>query len=219
MIMKTIAVIDDDVYIGDMLEDLLVKEGYQVLRGYSGTEAVMLLSDRKPDLVLLDLMLPGLLGEEVLPKIKDTPVIILSAKNDISNKVHLLMEGACDYITKPFDNSELLARIAVALRKTASKSSVLEYGDLKLYPDERSVIAGTGRVRLTKTEFAILKQLVINAPQVVTKSGILELISNDTPDCVESSLKVHISNLRKKLKEATGKDYIEAVWGIGFKLS
>ena len=217
--MKTIAVIDDDVYIGDMLEDLLVKEGYQVLRGYSGTEAVMLLSDRKPDLVLLDLMLPGLLGEEVLPKIKDTPVIILSAKNDISNKVHLLMEGACDYITKPFDNSELLARIAVALRKTASKSSVLEYGDLKLYPDERSVIAGTGRVRLTKTEFAILKQLVINAPQVVTKSGILELISNDTPDCVESSLKVHISNLRKKLKEATGKDYIEAVWGIGFKLS
>ena len=217
--MKIIAVIDDDIYIGNMLEELLTKAGYGVLRAYSGTEALLLFSAQKPDMVLLDLMLPGLNGEDVLPKIKDIPTIVLSAKADIPGKVKLLMAGADDYITKPFDNSELLARIAVCFRKSSAKQNLLEYSDLKLLPDERNVYANGGQVHLTRTEFAILKQLILNAPRVVTKSQLLELISLDTPDCMESSLKVHISHLRKKLKDPTGKDYIEAIWGIGFKLS
>ena len=115
--MKIIAVIDDDIPIGDMLTEVLSREGYAVLRAYSGTEALYLLSQKKPDLVLLDLMLPGLSGEEVLPHIKDIPVIILSAKANVQDKVELLLGGAADYITKPFDTRELLARIAVQLRK------------------------------------------------------------------------------------------------------
>lgn len=218
--MALIAVIDDDKYINDMLADLLSREGYGVLRAYSGTEAVYLLSENKPDLVLLDLMMPGLTGEEVLPKIKGIPVIVMSAKADVQNKVSLLLEGAADYITKPFDTRELLARITVQLRKNqAENADVLTCGGITLRTDLHEVTAEGNTVRLTKTEFAILKLLMVNPNQVIAKSTILDRISEDTPDCVESSLKVHISNLRRKLREACGKDYIEAVWGIGFKFS
>ena len=111
--MKRILIIDDDVYIGNMLEQALIKEGYGVERAYSGTEALLLLSRSRPDLALLDLMLPGLSGEEVLPKLKGIPVIIISAKIEVEAKVNLLLSGAADYITKPFHLKELLARIAV----------------------------------------------------------------------------------------------------------
>ncbi len=216
--MKTIAVIDDDIYIGDLLEELLTREGYTVIRTYSGTEALMLLKSNSPDLVLLDLMLPGLTGEEVLPHIKDIPVIVLSAKADIPVKVKLLMEGAVDYVTKPFDNGELLARIAVALRKSgAGKNGNISYGEISIDSITHEAYLRDIMLRLTRTEFAILKQFTANAPNVVTKSSLLENISLDTPDCTESSLKVHISNLRKKLADA-GCDCIESVWGIGFKL-
>ena len=215
-----ILIIDDDEYIGNMLEEVLKKEGYTVLRAYSGTEALLLLSHHRPDLVLLDLMLPGLSGEDVLPKIQGVPVIVVSAKAGIDDKVKLLLDGAADYITKPFDTQELLARITVQLRNSAAAGSEthLICDDLCLDTGTHQVSAGEISVRLTKTEFAILKLLMQNPKQVITKSKVLDLIREDTPDCVESSLKVHVSNLRSKLRSATGKDYIEAVWGIGFKM-
>lgn len=217
---RTIAVIDDDVYIGDMIERVLKKEGYLVLRAYSGTEALLLLDQKRPDLILLDLMLPGLSGEVILPKISDIPVIVISAKVDVQDKVKLLLNGASDYLTKPFEIQELLARITVQFRnkKKEIKTTSLVIGDLKLDMALHELYVGQILVRLTKTEYAILKLLMQNPKQVITKSAMLERISEDTPDCVESSLKVHISNLRKKLREVNGKDYIEAVWGIGFKL-
>ena len=218
--MKNILIIDDDIHIGNMLEKILIKEGYIVSRAYSGTEALLVLSGSKPDLVLLDLMLPGLDGRNVLPHIKGTPVIVVSAKVDIDNKVDLLLEGAVDYVTKPFNTKELLARIAVHLRdeKNASNSSMLTFDDIILNTDTHIVTIETGEIKLTRTEYAILKLLMQNPTQVITKSFLLERISEDTPDCTESSLKMHISNLRKKLREINDKDYIEAVWGIGFKL-
>lgn len=218
--MSTIAVIDDDVYIGNMVEEVLKKEGYLVLRAYSGTEALLLLKQRKPDLILLDLMLPGLSGEEVLASIKSVPVIVMSAKVDVEDKVNVLFKGAADYLTKPFDNRELLARIAVQLRRSrqGEEQAKLTFGNLVLDTGLHQVRVNGMDVRLTKTEYAILKLLLANPRQVISKSRLLEEISEDTPDCVESSLKVHISNLRKKLREADGKDYIEAVWGIGFKM-
>ena len=218
--MNTIAIIDDDVYIGNMLEEVLRQSGYAVLRAYSGTEALYLLSREKPDLVLLDLMLPGLPGEDVLPKIKGIPVIILSAKVDVEDKVSMLLGGAVDYMTKPFDTKELLARITVHLRKSAVQDAVqiLRTTDLTLNCTSRTVTVKETPIKLTKTEYAILKLLMQNTKQVITKSVLLDRISEDTPDCMESSLKVHISNLRKKLREPSGKDYIESVWGIGFKL-
>lgn len=219
--MKTIAIIDDDIYIGDMLTDVLTREGYAVLRAYSGTEALYLLAQRRLDLVLLDLMLPGLSGEEVLPCIGKTPVIILSAKADVQDKVSLLLGGAADYLTKPFDTQELLARIAVQLRKTepTGESDALTVGDLNIDLLSMTVSIRGQAVKLTRTEFAILKLLMENPRQVIAKRVLLDRISADTPDCTERSLKQHISNLRKKLLDAGGMDCIETVWGIGFKLA
>ncbi len=217
--MKTILVIDDDVHIGNLLEEALSREGYEVLRAYSGTEALLLLSRSVPDLVLLDLMLPGLSGEEVLPKLRGIPTIVVSAKADVEDKVALLLGGAADYVTKPFQLRELLARVAARLRDGGTVPSALRCGDLSLDPDARTVEAAGCPVRLTRTEFAILKLLMANKAQVVTKSQLLDRISSDTPDCTESSLKTHMSHLRSKLRAAGGKEYIEAVWGIGFRLS
>lgn len=218
--LKTIAIIDDDIYINDMLSELLEKNNYSTLKAYSGTEALYMLSENSPDLILLDLMLPGLSGEKVLSKISDIPVIVMSAKADVHSKVKLLLDGASDYITKPFDTAELLARIAVQLRKvSAANSKTLEFSDILLNTETHEVTVKNNPVRLTKTEFAILKLLMQNPAQVITKSAILDRISLDTPDCVESSLKVHISNIRRKFREYSETDYIEAVWGIGFKMS
>ena len=221
-----IAVVDDDVYIGDMLEELLRREGYDVLRAYSGTEAVLLLEGRRPDLVLLDLMLPGLGGESVLPRLAGIPVIVLSARAGIEDKVDLLRGGAADYLTKPFDTRELLARIAVQLRGGTGRRPAadggpwaLRHGNLSLAPEAREVTVDGEAVRLTRTEFSILKLLMQNPRQVVTKSQLLDQLSVETPDCVESSLKVHVSNLRRKLREAGAGEVIESVWGIGFKLA
>ena len=218
--MTTIAVIDDDIYIGNMLEELLKGEGYDVVRAYSGTEALLLLDSRRPDLVLLDLMLPGLSGDEVLKRISGIPVIVLSARGDSADKVSLLLSGGADYVTKPFDTRELLARITVQLRRRehSDNPSLLSYGPLSLNAAPHTAALNGVPVHLTRTEYAILKLLMQNPGQVLTKSQLLERIGADTPDCTESSLKIHVSNLRKKLREVDGRDYIEAVWGIGFKL-
>lgn len=217
--MKHILIVDDDVPIGDMLETALTQEGYRASRAYSGTEALMVLTASKPDLVLLDLMLPGLSGEAVLPKIREIPVIVVSAKADVTDKVSLLLGGAADYVTKPFVLEELLARIAVRLRDAAKEpDATLIYEALRLEPAARRVWMDDVEIRLTRTEYAILKLLMQSPTQVVTKSQLLDRIGEDTPDCTESSLKMHVSNLRRKLRRPEGKDYIESVWGIGFKL-
>ncbi|WP_024859531.1 response regulator transcription factor [Ruminococcus flavefaciens] len=217
--MSEIMIIDDDQNINGMLAKVLSDEGYTVSRAYSGSEAVMLLSQSRPDLILLDLMLPGITGEDVLKQIKDIPVIVVSAKADVTNKVELLLSGASDYITKPFDMQELLARITVQLRhRSDTDESCLKAGDLTLMCDTLTVTAGSAEVRLTRTECAILKLLMQNSRTAVGKTTILEKISYDTPDCTERSLKQHISNIRHKLQAVSGKDYIEAVYGIGFRL-
>ena len=214
--MRRIAVVDDDMDIGNMLQEVLERAGYGVLRAYSGTEALLLLERQRPDLVLLDLMLPGLSGEAVLPHLAGVPVIVLSARGEVQDKVSLLLEGAADYMTKPFDTRELLARIAVQLRRGGRRPApLLRHGALALDVNARTVRVAGREARLTRTEFAILKLLLEHPRQVVTRSQLLEDLSRDTPDCVESSLKVHVSNLRRKLREAGAGDMIEAVWGSG----
>lgn len=219
--MKTIAVIEDDQHIGNIIENALKKEGYGVLRAYSGTEALYLLSHNTPDLILLDLMLPGLAGEEILSKMDGIPVIVVSAKVGIDDKVNLLLSGAVDYITKPFEIRELLARISVQFRKEEKQSltSILKVDNLVLDLTSHELTVNDTQVHLTKTEYAIFKLLMQNPNQVISKTVILERIFEDTPDCTDRSLKQHISNLRKKLRDAGDKEYIEAVWGIGFKIT
>lgn len=218
--MKTIAIIEDDVHIGNMIEEVLQGEGYNVIRAYSGTEALYLFKNNRPDLVLLDLMLPGLSGEEVLPHIQNIPVIVISAKIDIDSKVDLLMSGAADYMTKPFDTKELLARITVQLRKAENNtvSDIISAGQLTLDEQSHEVKYNEDAIKITKTEYAILKLLMMNQNHTISKTVILERIAVDTPDCTEDSLKQHISNLRVKLRDVSGNDMIEAVWGIGYKL-
>lgn len=219
--MSHILIIDDDIHINEMLEEVLIQEGYQVSHAYSGTEALLFLANEKPDLILLDLMLPGLTGEEVLPQIEKIPVIVMSAKVEVKDKVALLLNGAEDYITKPFEIEELMARIVVQLRKSTrlDSSEKLMYREITVNMVTHEAWVGEHEVKLTKTEFAILKILLEHPKQVITKTVLLDRVSEETPDCMESSLRVHISNLRKKLREISGKDYIEAVWGIGFKMA
>ena len=225
--MKCILVIDDDINIGNMLEEALRLEGYKVKRAYSGSEALMVLEKLTPDLILLDLMLPGLSGEEVLPKIKGIPVIIMSAKSETEHKVKLLYEGASDYITKPFVLSELLARVASILRlaenapqaepEVEENYNITTAGDVELDTELLVARIGDGEVSLTRTESAILNILMLNDGRPVGRNTILDRISNDTPDCTERSLKQHVSNIRKKLETLDGKDHIEAIYGIGFR--
>lgn len=217
--MNHILIVDDDIHIGNMLEEVLSKEGFAISRAYSGTEALLLLTTARPDLVLLDLMLPGLSGEEILKKFQGIPVIVISAKVDVDSKVELLLSGAADYVTKPFEIRELLARIQVVLRgEKIPSAEIFSFSELRLNTETKNVFFKENEIHLTRTEYAILKLLMQNPKRVITKSTLLDRIAEDTPDCTESSLKIHISNLRKKLRAVSGKDYIEAVWGIGFKL-
>lgn len=218
--MNQILIVEDDLHIGNMLEETLILESYSVKRAFSGNEALSILKHYKPNLVLLDLMLPGLSGEELLPLIKDIPVIVVSAKADVSNKVDLLLGGAVDYITKPFNMQELLARITVHLRNSSKNKNddAISFQDLTIYTNSLTAKVNGTEVRLTRTEFAILKLLMQTPERPIGKTTILEQISIDTPDCTERSLKQHISNIRKKLQSVSGKDYIEAVYGIGFKI-
>lgn len=218
--MQTILIIDDDAATGDLEQEILERAGYAVQRAYSGTEALLLLKNSRPDLILLDLMLPGLSGEEVLPQLQGIPVIVVSARAAVQDKVKLLLGGVADYLTKPFDVKELLARVAVRLRE-ASRSplaAVCTRGDLTLDMASREIRVNGTPVQLTRTEYAILKLLMQNSGQVLAKSVLLDRISEDTPDCTENSLKTHVSNLRGKLRDVSGYDYVEAVWGIGFRL-
>lgn len=219
--MYNIMIIDDDLYINKMLEEALVQAGYSITKAFSGKEALEIVSKVRPDLVLLDLMLPGLSGEGLLPHLRGIPVIVVSAKIDVKNKVELLLGGAADYVTKPFDMDELLARITVQLRKPQTTDSgnddfVCVEG-VKLNTALLQVNVEGTEVALTRTECAILKILMVNAGRPVGRSTILDRISLDTPDCTERSLKQHISNIRKKLQAVDETDHIEAIYGIGFK--
>ena len=218
--MKTILVVEDDTDIHNLIKEILQNEKYNVIDSYSGTEALMHIEKDKIDLILLDLMLPGLNGEEIVKRVKNVPIIVISAKIAPEDKVRVLLDGANDYITKPFSKEELLARIKVQLRINENKVKEKEekYKDITLNDNTHIISVNGKQLPLTKTEYAIFKVLLLNNGTVVTKSRLLDLISQDTLDCDENSLKVHISNIRKKIRKVSNEEYIESVWGIGFKM-
>ena len=216
--MARILIIEDDKDINKIMSGLLTKNGYEVERAFNGKEAEPKIKTI-PDLILMDLMLPDTTGEELLKLVTSgTPVIAVSARSTVDDKVGLLSLGCVDYITKPFDNKELLARIEVALK---FKKNVQSFAFANLTMDEAShgVTVDGNPVRLTPTEYAIIKVLLVNSDSVISKSELLEAAAKFTPDLVEDSLKVHMSNLRRKLKQAGFTGEIEAVWGIGFRLT
>ena len=215
--MKKILVVEDDNTIHKIIEDILKKEHYIVISAYSGTEAISIIENDNIDLILLDLMLPGINGEDIVKKVNKTlPIIVISAKTSSVDKAKVLLEGANDYITKPFEKIELLARIQVQLRISSNKNKNLKYKEIELLEDNKTMKIQTNKIILTRTEYTIMKELLLNPSKVVTKTRLLDLMSIDSENCDESSLKVHISNIRKKIRKITQVEYLEAVWGIGF---
>lgn len=224
-----ILVIEDDADISHLICEMLNTEGYKPHAAYSGTEAMMCLKEKEWQLVLLDLMLPGMKGEEVLVKLrqhKKMPVIVLSAKADKKSKLDALFVGADDYITKPFDIDELSARIHAQVRRVREFSipfneyRILQFHDIKLNLDTREVLIGDKKCILTAREFDILHLLMEHPKKVFTRANIFESVWKDEFLGDENTVNVHISNLRAKLSIGELKnEYIKTVWGIGFKLA
>lgn len=220
-----ILIAEDDNDINHLIYEVLTREGYTVTQAFSGTEAKLHWNNEAFDLLLCDLMLPGMTGEELIAEIiakQSASIIVISAKNTIMDKVDLLKLGASDYITKPFDIEELLARVEVQLRKTTTDESVnesLSWQGLTLSTDRYNAQIDGQDIRLTAREFGILKLLISNPKKVFTKENIFSSVWGETEYIDENTVNVHMSNIRSKLNKAKPDgDYIETVWGIGFKM-
>ncbi len=224
-----ILIVEDDNEINRMLSALLQSAGYMTQSAYSGTEALLYLEKQEARAVILDLMLPGMAGEELLQKIKERdpalPVIVASAREDVQTRVELLRAGADDYIVKPFDTEELLARLEVALRRSDGKgggerrSGKIVFKDIEIEPEEYRVRVSGQEVALTKRELLILELLMSNPNKVFTKNNIYESVWNEEFVGEDNAVNVHISNIRQKLAKANSEEtYIQTVWGIGFKM-
>jgi DNA-binding response OmpR family regulator len=222
--MSKILVVEDDIEINKMLQSLLKKNQYEVISAFSGTEALLLLEKTSFDLVLLDLMLPGLSGEELILKINkqmQVPVICVSAKDDLDTKLEVIRDGADDYITKPFNNEELIVRISAVLRRCnkatrIEKNNMLRFKDLVMDSENHTVFINNESIDLTVKEFSILELLISNPKKVFTKQNIFESVWSEEYIVDERAVTVHVSNLRNKLKH--GEAYIKTVWGIGYKM-
>ncbi len=225
-------IVEDDASNNQMLKEYLESHGYVCTQAYSGSEGRLLFSMEKYDLVLLDLMLPGIPGEELVTLFsRKAPVIVLSAKNGTDSKVEVLSAGAEDYLCKPFDLPELLVRIQVQLRRRRAEETTAvsrdentvrktyTYRDWTLDPDTQEMTACGGPVELTRHEFLILELLIRNLRRVFTKQMIYEYAWGEEYLAEDKTINVHISNIRSKLKKSGTDSYIQTVWGMGFKLS
>ena len=222
--MNKILIVEDDVNINNLLKEELSGNGYTCGQAFSGTEAALWLEKESWALVLLDLMLPGMTGEEVLGLIRrqgDVPVIVLTAKDALSEKLELLTNGADDYITKPFDIEEVVARVQIQLRHAGREQAPdrISCGEISLEKGTHQIwIGGKELEHLTRQEFAILELLLEHPGQVFSKEAIFTYAWQEEYMGETKTLDVHISNIRKKLKSLTEKEYIQTVWGIGYRL-
>lgn len=221
--MSRLLIIEDDVNINEMLQEAFGKKGYEVVSAYSGTEGILRIEKETYQMVILDLMLPGMDGQQVLKNIREksnVPVIVLSAKDELDTKVDLLMSGASDYMTKPFELKELEAQVLVQLRNAAGKNEVfLEYRDLRIDREGKKVILCGKPLSLTAQEYRILELLLKHPQKVFTKNEIYEYAWEEYYMGEDKTINVHISNIRQKMKKITQEEYIETVWGMGFKLA
>lgn len=222
---KTILIIEDDIEINNMLKLLLGQNGYATVSAYSGTEG-LLVHSKDISLILLDIMLPGRSGEEIIKELKqkrNVPIIVMSAIHDVNKKIELFSLGADDYVTKPFHNDELLARISARLRTedttTTASSEILTFKDIELDKNDFSVKCAGKDTELSRHGFALLCLLMENLNRTCTKSMIYDRVWEYENSADDNTLNVHISKIRKKLKECNpNEDYIETVWGIGYRL-
>lgn len=225
-----ILIVEDETDINRLLAKLLQAEGYRTVQAYSGTEAILLLEREKPDLILMDLMLPGLSGEELLGKIREelrcaVPVLVLTAKAAVKDRVALLRAGADDYILKPFEPEEVAARVCAALRRTgkefseAGEPEKISYRNIVLIPESRQVSVKGRELILTAHEYDLLYLFLQYPEKVFSRERLYELVWKGGYYGENNTVNVHVSNLRRKIKEAdSGEEYIRTVYGIGFQL-
>lgn len=223
--MSRILIVEDDHEINKLLADFLQKNGYETDSAEDGGKASLLLRKQDFDLVLMDLMLPYKSGEHLIKEFREysqIPVIVLSAKSMMETRLEVLRLGADDYILKPFDLNEVQVRIEVVLRRsgagTFSVAGTISCGDLCFNTEENAVTYQGKPVALTAKELMLLKLFMEYPQKVYTKANLYESVWNDTYYYEDNTINVHVSNLRSKLKKVTGNDYIETVWGIGYRL-
>lgn len=226
-----ILIVEDDTDINHLIRTILEKQGYRIVQSFSGTEGVLRLGMEQFDLLILDLMLPGMGGEELLRQLRlengnEIPAIILSARSSLADKVQLLTTGADDYITKPFEPEELLARVFACLRRKGkvigmrSQEEYLSFKNLKVFPEARKVTVNAREVTLTPHEYSILSILVQKPDKVFSRETLYEQVWNGGYYGEDNTVNVHVSNLRKKLAVYDpDNEYIKTVWGIGFRMA
>ena len=227
---KNILVVEDDVDINGLINRILIKEGYKVRQAFSGTEAKMCLDLQDFQLILLDLMLPGMTGEEIISEIrkkKKMPIIVISAKTTPEDKINALKLGADDFVSKPFDVNEVVARVNAQLRRYTEfsntnneDSSVLTYKEVTIDKEQMQVYVKGAPLQVTVKEFAIMDLLMTNPKKVFTRANMFEHVWNEEFLGDDNTINVHVSNLRSKIGSIDNdNEYIKTVWGIGFKLS
>lgn len=226
--MNRVLIVEDDADINSLLNDILVKNNYEAVSAYSGTEALLCLKDESEfDIVLLDLMLPGICGEELIKKIRairKMPIIVISAKTSVEDRINVLKLGADDFVCKPFDINEVLARIEAQLRRykefsNSSDSDIITFKNMSVNKDSREVIVNGDLINLTAREYNILELLISNPKKVFTRANIFESVWNSSFLGDDNTVNVHVSNLRSKIAaKDKNNEYIQTVWGIGFKM-
>lgn len=220
--MKHILIVEDDKEINKLLSEFLREQGFEITSVFDGREASKRLKEDY-DLILMDLMLPYKPGEILVRELREfskVPVIVLSAKSMMETRLEVLRMGADDYILKPFDLNEVLVRMEVVLRRTAPEKDVrvLNCGELTFYVEENRVGFRDKNISLTQKELLLLKLLMENPQKTFSKANLYEAVWQDVYYYEDNTINVHMSNLRSKLKKETGNDYVETVWGIGYRL-
>lgn len=218
---QCVLIAEDNLQLNDMARNFLLKDGYNVYQAFDGAQAVEMVRKLRPDLLLLDLMLPVLSGEEVCRLVRmhngTMPIIVISAKTGEDDKVSLLEMGADDYMTKPFSFKEMLSRVHAQLRRQATAAAVVSPDeDIELMPDECSAVIKGAAVMLSAKEYKMLECLVLNARHVMTKQKLIDLVWGVDYFIDENTVTVTVNRLREKLRRVDC-DRITTVWGVGYK--
>lgn len=224
--MNNILIIEDNREINNLLCRTLKNQGYITKSAYTGTQGLNMLKQLNFDMALLDIMLPYKSGDKLLSELRlfsNIPVLVISAKETTQTKIDLLRLGADDYITKPFDIDEVVARVEANLRRNLQRNTnnqILTYKDIKLDTSTKQIFVNDLEITLTATEIKILELFLSQPTKIFSKANLFESIWNEEYTVDDNTLNVHISRLRQKLKKANKKeDYIETLWGLGYRLS
>lgn len=217
-----ILVIEDDSTINSLLCGILEKSGYEVDSCADGLSGLNMALEKDYNMILMDLMLPVKSGEEVLRslrEVKKTPVIVLSAKNDVHNRIELLRLGADDFICKPFDIDEVILRLEAVLRRVEDKTENISYKDMRIEKDSRRIYIGDNELFCTVMEYSILELMLSNPGKIFSKRNLFESVTGSSYVSEDNTMNVHMSNLRKKIAKLTDEPYIDTVYGMGYKMA